>query len=757
MLTRYKALQIGLILAGDLCLAQQAMALGLGELTIESALAEPLDASIELHDVAGLDPAQISVSLGSEEDFTGAGAELMEVATQVQFDVEIDGATNRIHLTTRDGIEEPFLDLILNVSWPDGTLQREYTILLNLPGTVATGDDSFVIPTVANPTSEVADSPSDESAGPTGDPQGYAVENGDSMWEIAARTRPDSSVSMQQMMLAIQRANEDAFINNNINRVRAGRVLRIPTLQEINLLDQDTAVTQISQQNQELAVQPLAVNRTAANNNPAPEQDELTVLTDDQSDIGAGNTDLEATLAALENDIMMSEESLDRARLENTELTGRFKMLEEELDLLQNIIVVEEARIAQLQADLATQNETAAQALATTEEAASVLAAQQPEPQPGIVGNVTGWLQNTAVLLGVIVALFLLILGYLFWQRRRMTAAVYAFDSGIPELETADNSSFAPVAKTGGGIMGWISHRGSRKADDSADEAFASDAGRAPAVSPAFSRDITAIRSDEFGDDELDVPEDRLRHSDDIRMTGAALNPADPNPDSDAFPGSSFQNDNGMPASWQNDSTSPTTRAVVTELDDAELADALIAEARDMDADPVAIPDAPSASIDNEPAAELQEAQREAEALAALMTSDAETTAADIPESFEFTLKSAPEALAEESVLEQGNIESFDFQLTEPAAENAPENVSAESGMSDEELQLSTLLLDEEDGDMQNSAPMDECDTKLDLAVAYEAMGDIDGALEILGEVLSDGNSTQVAEATRLKGMWKNS
>ena len=50
------------------------------------------------------------------------------------------------------------------------------------------------------------------------------------------------------MMLAIQRANEDAFINNNINRVLAGRVLRIPTLEEINLVDQDAAITQISQQ-----------------------------------------------------------------------------------------------------------------------------------------------------------------------------------------------------------------------------------------------------------------------------------------------------------------------------------------------------------------------------------------------------------------------------------------------------------------------------------------------------------------------------
>ena len=153
---------------------------------------------------------------------------------------------------------------------------------------------------------------------------------------------------------------------------------------------------------------------------------------------------------------------------------------------------------------------------------------------------------------------------------------------------------------------------------------------------------------------------------------------------------------------------------------------------------------------------------RSRQALAELVTPDDEITESGIPESFEFTLKTAPEALAEEANIDStDDTESFDFQLTESsAAGNAHSAVASGAAaheMSDEELQLSTLLLDEDEGDFKSGAPMDECDTKLDLAVAYEAMGDIEGAIEILGEVIADGDSTQIAEANRLKGLWQNS
>lgn len=728
MLVGYKALQIGLILAGGLCISQQTMALGLGELVVGSTLSEPLDANIELLDVTGLQPAQISITLGSQEDFARAGVELSALASQVQFSVEVNGDAGSIHLTTLNSVDEPFLDLVLNVSWPDGAVQQDYTVLLDLPGK-ATATGPLVIPGAGNssPPTTTADanfSQGNDGAVPGSDGQSYSVVNGDSMWEIAAQTRPSSAVSVHQMMLAIQRANEDAFINNNINRVLSGKVLRIPTLQEINLIDQDAAIAQVSQQNQDLGLQPLAVNRTADDNNTTPQQDELTVLTNDQSSSGAaGNSDLEATIASLETEMMLSEESLDRARLENAELSSRFKMLEEEMDLLQNLISMEDARIAQLQANLSTQAETVDQALATTEDAANVLAAQQP----GVMGSVSGWLQNTAVLMGVILALLLIVLGYLFWQRRRMEAAVYAFDSGIPELETPENSSFAPAAKTGGGIMGWLSGLGSKDINKDRDLDLVAYSERAVAAGGVNLRDATTSTSDT----RANVDQNR------VVADSGYLDEEQAN--------QSIQGGAGTVAAK---SASITRTITTTEFDDAELADALISEAKGI---------ANNTDVaDDYIVDELTDDEKEAQALAELVTPDARVAVSAVPEPFEFTVKTTPEVLAEKANVEAVDYtESFDFQLSESGTTEG--NVAAEHEMTDEELQLSALQLDEEEGDYQTGTPMDECDTKLDLAVAYEAMGDIDGAVEILGEVIADGDSAQIAEANRLKGLWQNS
>ncbi|MES2625760.1 MAG: FimV/HubP family polar landmark protein [Pseudomonadota bacterium] len=762
MLARFKALEIGLILVIGLCTTQQVMALSLGELTLESNLEEPLDATIELRDVTGLEPGQISVSLATPDDFTSVGAELTPLAETVQFNVEVDGPAGTIHLTTTDNVTEPFLDLILNVSWPDGALRREYTVLLDLPGaTTFTTDTLPIIPSVTDsvpsPESSTSSTPEPqpqdraETTEAVSDNQQYSVASGDSMWEIAAKTRPGSNVNMHQMMLAIQRANPEAFINNNINRVLSGRVLRIPTLDEINLVDQATAAAEVNQQNQQLGLQPLAVNRSTGNNNAAPEQDELTVLTDDQSNTStSGNGDLDSTLAGLENEMMLSEEGLDRARLENTELTSRFKMLEDEMDLLQNLIVMEDARIAQLQADLASQAQTTEQALATTEAATDVLAAQQPEPQPGVLGNVSGWLQNTAVMLGVIVALFLLILGYLFWQRRRMTAAAYAFDSGIPELETAKNTSFTTPEKPGGGIFGLFSRNKSTVADTDIVPVTAS-----VAVVSARGESI-----ENFGVSNIDLTKagGTTHYLDDEQMVDAA-NHADVDliHGGNQFSTHSAESELANVMAMQNGDAG----VIDTEVDDAAFADALIAEAKEFN---TSIDESPS-FIDKHTNVELTHDEKEAHELAELVTPDVAITDSGIPESFEFTLTTAPEALAEKIDAQAEDIESFDFQLSSPSDDDVSDAIEADTKvetvakveLNDEELLLNALLLDEEDSDFHANAPMNECDTKLDLAVAYEAMGDIEGAVEILNEVLADGDKAQIAEANRLKGLWQNS
>ena len=72
-------------------------------------------------------------------------------------------------------------------------------------------------------------------------PDYYVVQPGDTLWEIAQRVRPDNSVSMNQVMLALQDLNPDAFINGNINRLKRGEVLRVPDIDDIRARTQAQA------------------------------------------------------------------------------------------------------------------------------------------------------------------------------------------------------------------------------------------------------------------------------------------------------------------------------------------------------------------------------------------------------------------------------------------------------------------------------------------------------------------------------------
>ena len=558
MLARFKALNIGIIIASGLAFSQLTFAQALGEITLESGLYQPLDASIELLDVAGLDENQLSISMGTEEDFARANIELSPLVAQVQFEVVLNGDTGKIHLTTSSPVEELFLYFIINATLPNSKLLREYTVLLDLPDAA----------------SEVANVPADSS-------NQYTVNSGDNLFQIAMTTRPTTEVGIEQMMLAIVRTNEDAFVNNNINRILTGRVLRIPTLQEISLVDQATAVIEVNQQNQQLNLEPLvgvAANTPATR---APQlQDELSVLTDDQ-DANAGNGDLGATIAALENELMLSEENLDRARLENLELNSQLASLEQELDILQNIIALEDERIAKLQADLAA---AAQLALTTAQEKFDADAASQK----GIMGSIATMLQSTVVLMSTLVVLIISVLGFLFIQRRRAEVAELDF-----ETESAYNTS----AYSGSGLVNKL-----------------------VALLAPFSRKHSA-EADRRIDVSLgldDFPEEDL----------------------------------------------PVTRQLNTTLSQLQKVD------------------------DNE---------------------------------------------AYSPAIEETEFDLDTLNFDENTLDNTEEEISFEA------------------------SAMDECDTKLDLAVAYEAMGDIVGALEILEEVKADGNSDQVAAARRLQQQWQNS
>jgi pilus assembly protein FimV len=108
----------------------------------------------------------------------------------------------------------------------------------------------------------------------------------DTLSDIALQVRPDDSVTLEQTMLALQQENPQAFDDDNINNLRSGEVLRVPTLAEIQAIDPREALTEVNRQNQEFAqvdVEPLVAPDQTTPDQPAAEQGQLSVVSADDS------------------------------------------------------------------------------------------------------------------------------------------------------------------------------------------------------------------------------------------------------------------------------------------------------------------------------------------------------------------------------------------------------------------------------------------------------------------------------------------
>jgi len=430
--------------------AGNVFAVGLGDLTVNSSLNEPLDATIQLVGLDGLGEDQIEVGLGSPDDFERANIARVGLIDDIVLEVDvIDRESGLVHLSSDQPVREPFLNMVISMRWPNGRLMRDYTALIDLPvfisdeptaAPVNVPESSEPAPAPQQPRSQILvdndppdnlvppalsstpspeSSPTPQTSAATDDDE-VVVAAGDNLYNIAVSNRPADNVSVGQTMLAIQRANPDAFIDGDINRIRVGSVLRMPTLQEVQSIDQSQAVNQIALQDQASSAEPLAFNSNTSSTAQSGE-DELTILSGDAGDPPTVDDDLVATIAALENQLMISEESLDRARLENQELRARFAELEEQIEILQNIISMQDARLAQLQVDLAA-NQAAPEPEpepVTEAPAQPVPVAAQPAPQDNsLMRQISAIFENTLVLLSSLVALIVLVLGFLVWRRR---------------------------------------------------------------------------------------------------------------------------------------------------------------------------------------------------------------------------------------------------------------------------------------------------------------------------------------------------
>jgi len=214
-----------------------ANAAGLGKLTVQSALGQPLRAEIELLSVTKDELADLTAKLASADAFRQARIDRQESLSSLRFSVD-QRANGQpvIRISSTTSVQDPFLDMLIELNWSSGRLIREYTILLDPPAAAKPAESirpaaSVAVATTAPEQTSGIDkgTPKAAQAAPVAPaPKVYGpVKSGETLRGIASKVKP-ADVSLDQMMMGLYQANKNAFQGNNINRLSRGSVLRVP-------------------------------------------------------------------------------------------------------------------------------------------------------------------------------------------------------------------------------------------------------------------------------------------------------------------------------------------------------------------------------------------------------------------------------------------------------------------------------------------------------------------------------------------------
>ena len=374
----------------------QVAALGLGPIQVKSGLNQPLVAEIAVTTDSAAEANDLRVDLASAEDFERVGLNRTRVGMPIDFAVHSNGhGQTVIKLTTKEAVREPFLDFLIEVNWAKGKLLREYTVLLDPPVTApAVAATSKPVaaaaqsgrpavkpkpvearpapapsepPAAAKPAPAPAPAPASRPAAAPATAAGQygPVGRGETLSAIARDLDIADSADLNQVMLALLKANPNAFYHSNINALKAGAVLRIPSADEIrnagSLRDAAAAVREQTQSWREASQPALATNAGAPavseNKVPAkpaaaagtehlalvpPQSGKSNESASDHGGSGKDGADGRAELAR-------TKETLANSQQEGTELKSRVKQLEDINDKGQRLLSLKDSEIADLQ------------------------------------------------------------------------------------------------------------------------------------------------------------------------------------------------------------------------------------------------------------------------------------------------------------------------------------------------------------------------------------------------------------------------
>jgi len=703
-------------------------ALGLGEINMQSALNQPMNAAIELTSAAGTDLSNVTITLASQADHQRIGLSRSRILNDFDFSVETDNRGNAVvRITSNGAVHEPFLEFLLELTWPNGRLLREYTVLVDPPITMPATPARPATPVSRVPAAPATVQPQYRASQPAPtavrssapatatSPDSYGpIKRNETLWSIAEKLRPGTDISMHQMMLALQRKNPQAFANNNINNLNAGATLKVPSRNEILTVSASEAYAETkrqyaewnegSQPTEPVQEETVVVATDVASEEvtmesrlqlTAPEVDAVEGMATSGDPVEATG-DANATDAEILNQqLALATEEAETSKAQSVEYQSQVSELEEQVETMKRLLELKDEALANMQQQLSAEADNTAvesaeavqeamdETMPAEETATDVVVEEAPamdnrtdEPR-GIVNQ----LMDNPLLAGLGALVALLLGGFLWFSTRRKN------HSGIFDDELTLEKHMASAAA-------------SSKQDRTPPVFDVSDTEPAQQTAAEPANDD----SDPLTEADVYLAYGRIQQAEDVLQAALAASPED---SAIRLKLLEVYHAAGNTAAFDREASD--FRDGVTEEDAVWMQVASMGHAMS-------------------PGNDLYR-------VAAAHTDDAHTDY-DVDFSETGNLDDQEHGLEDEvsgNPDHPGLPESIEYTLDE-----AIDTAGAEG------------TIDEEDASEGLLSTADEVTTKLDLARAYLDMGDPEGARSILGEVMEEGNDEQKNEAEAL-------
>jgi len=360
-------------------------AAGLGKMTVMSGLGEPLNAEIEI--AANKEElSSLSARIAPSETYAEQGVERASSLNSVRVELgkKPDG-TPILKISSQQPVNDPFLDMLIQVDWPTGRLLREYTALLDPPGygdRAASGSDAAEgarLPSVTTPSkknttkSAPAVTGTSKPASSAAPVDTYVTKRGDTLRNVARQMQVDD-VTLEQMLVGLYRNNREAFMGDNMNQLKVGQIMRAPREEELRAIKPQDALQEVRVHTSNWNAYRNDVAQAVAQSKPAPADEQpqtssgkITAQAEDKAappvsgprDVvklsrsevggskagpaGSGNVAIaEEKMRALEEESTSQEKAI-------AEVNERIAFFEKQIQDMQKLLLVQNQMLAELQ------------------------------------------------------------------------------------------------------------------------------------------------------------------------------------------------------------------------------------------------------------------------------------------------------------------------------------------------------------------------------------------------------------------------